>query len=75
VRVGLASDCPIAFLNLTKGRVKNIQGWHWITITSADMSDTHLSAYASDEGKQICFDLRLWYLSTRMRGGLIYFTL
>lgn len=74
VRAGLASDCPIAFLNLTKGRVKNIQGWHWITITSADLSDTHLSACASDEGKQICFDLRLWYLSTRMRGGLIYFT-
>jgi hypothetical protein len=74
VRAGLASDCPVAFLNLTKGRVKNIQGWHWITITSADISDTSLTAYASDEGKKICFDLRLWYLSTRMRGGLIYFT-
>lgn len=74
VREGLAADCPVAFLNLTKGRVKNIQAWHWITITSADISDTSLSAYASDEGNQICFDLRLWYLSTRMRGGLIYFT-
>lgn len=74
VRAGLAKDCPVAFLNLTKGRVKNLQGWHWITITSADIGDTHLSACASDEGKQICFDLRLWYLSTRMRGGLVYFT-
>lgn len=74
VRTGLAADCPIAFLNLTKGRVKNIQAWHWITITSADISNTALLAYASDEGNQICFDLRLWYLSTRMRGGLIYFT-
>lgn len=74
VRAGLESDCPVAFLNLTKGRVKNLQSWHWITITGADIWDTNLTAYASDEGRQICFDLRLWYLSTRMRGGLVYFT-
>lgn len=74
VRAGLESDCPVAFLNLTKGRVKNLQGWHWVTVTGADMSDEHLTASASDEGKLIHFDLRLWYLSTRMRGGLVYFT-
>lgn len=74
VQQGLSSDCPIAFLNLTKGRVKNIQGWHWITLVSAEMDERTLVATASDEGKQISFDLRLWYLSTRMRGGLIYFT-
>ena len=74
VRQGLESDCPVAFLNLTKGRVKNIQGWHWITIVGAEFGEGMLTATASDEGKQIHFDLRLWYLSTRMRGGLIYFT-
>ena len=74
VKAGLDSDCPIGFLNLTKGKVKNIQGWHWITITKADMDDNNLITCASDEGKEICFDLRLWYLSTRMRGGLAYFT-
>jgi hypothetical protein len=74
VRAGLESDCPVAFLNLTRGRVKNLQGWHWITITGADIGETHLTATASDEGKEICVDLRLWYLSTRMRGGLVYFT-
>lgn len=74
VRSGLAADCPVAFLNLTRGRVKNLQAWHWITITSADLEDGSLSACASDEGKVNCFDLKLWYLSTRMRGGLIYFT-
>lgn len=71
---GLACDCPIAFLNLTRGRVKNLQGWHWITITGVDMSDGHLYAMASDEGKEITIDLRLWYMTTRMRGGFIYFT-
>jgi len=74
VREGLASDCPVAFLNLTKGRVRNLQSWHWITITSADIGETSLTACASDEGNERCFDLRLWYLSTRMRGGLVYFT-
>jgi hypothetical protein len=74
LRAGLSGDCPVAFLNLTKGRVKNLQGWHWVTITGADMSDEHLTASASDEGKLIPFDLRLWYLSTRMRGGLVYYT-
>jgi len=71
---GLASDCPVAFLNLTRGRVKNLQGWHWITLTGAETEKGSLYAIASDEGKQITIDLRLWYLSTRMRGGLIYFT-
>ena len=74
VQAGLASDCPIGFLNLTKGKVKNIQGWHWITITKAEIADNALVACASDEGKEICFDLRLWYHSTRMRGALAYFT-
>ncbi len=74
VKAGLEADCPIGFLNLTKGKVKNIQGWHWITVTRAEMDDNSLATCASDEGKEICFDLRLWYLSTRMRGGLVYFT-
>lgn len=74
VKAGLASDCPIGFLNLTKGRVKNIQSWHWITITSADIEENTCIADASDEGKKISFDLHLWYLSTRMSGGLVYFT-
>jgi hypothetical protein len=74
VREGLDADCPVAFLNLAKGRVKNIQSWHWITIVGADISDSSLYARASDEGAEICFDLGLWYLSTRLRGGLVYFT-
>jgi hypothetical protein len=74
VRAGLESDCPVAFLNLSNGRVKNLQNWHWITITRADISDESILAAASDEGKEINFDLKLWYLSTRLRGGLVYFT-
>ncbi|NLI22526.1 MAG: hypothetical protein GX418_13395 [Clostridiales bacterium] len=74
VREGLEADCPLAFLNLTNGRVKNLQSWHWITVTAAEAGEGTLVATASDEGKDIRLDLRLWYLSTRMHGGLIYYT-
>ena len=74
VKAGLESDCPLGFLNLTKGRVKNLQSWHWITITAAQLGERSLIADASDEGQHRRFDLRLWYLSTRLPGGLVYFT-
>lgn len=74
VRLGLSSNCPLGFLNLTRGKVKSIQGWHWVTITEARIEDCGLLVTASDEGKRISFDLRMWYLTTRMSGGLVYFT-
>ena len=73
-KAGLLSDCPLGFLVLTRGREKKLQAWHWITITQADIEGTSAIASASDEGINRSFDLRLWYLSTRMRGGLVYFT-
>lgn len=74
VREGLVADCPIGFLNLAKGRELNLQRWHWITITAAKLGDRSLIAGASDEGLHRTFNLRLWYLSTRLRGGLVYFS-
>lgn len=74
VRDGLSADCPVGFLNLSRGREKNLQSWHWISLTSADIEADHLTAYASDEGLPREFNLRLWYLSTRLRGGVAYFT-
>jgi hypothetical protein len=74
VRAGLDADCPLGFLNLSRGRVKNLQNWHWVSITSADIETDRLTACASDEGIPREFNLRLWYLSTRMNGGLVYFT-
>jgi hypothetical protein len=74
VRDGLTADCPIGFLNLSRGREKKLQDWHWISIISANFKTDQLTARASDEGIMREFDLRLWYLSTQMRGGLVYFT-
>ncbi len=72
VKAGLEADCPLGFLNLTKGRVKNLQSWHWITITAAQIEGNTIIADASDEGMHRRFDLSMWYLSTRLPGGLVY---
>jgi hypothetical protein len=74
VEEALSADCPIAFLNLSRGEETKLQGWHWITITEASIQENNVIAFASDEGHKIEFDLMLWYMTTRMHGGLIYFS-
>ncbi len=71
---GLKSDCPLGFLNLASGREKSLQGWHWVSVVAADLREDGLIAQASDEGERIHFDLRLWYRTTSLGGGLVYFT-
>lgn len=71
---GLSSDCPISFLALSNGKEKKLQNWHWITITSAGIDNTEVIVHASDEGHEIVFDLQLWYKTTNLSGGLVYFT-
>ena len=74
IKAGLMSDCPVGFLNLHRGREKNLQSWHWVTIVAAELEDDRLLATVSDEGRRLQLDLRLWYLTTPMRGALAYFT-
>jgi hypothetical protein len=71
---GLELDCPIALLVLATGQESQLQNWHWITITQAEISEGKLLATASDEGIVRSFDLGLWYETTPLSGGLVYFT-
>ncbi len=73
VQKAMEEDAPIAFLNLSRGDEIQLQNWHWITITSVKIEENHIWAIASDEGKKRKFDLLLWYMTTGMHGGLIYF--
>ncbi|MFV0343202.1 MAG: hypothetical protein ACK5JH_10000 [Anaerocolumna sp.] len=73
VTEALMKDCPIAFLNLSKGSENRLQGWHWITITHVRFTEDDILATASDEGIKREFSLKLWYLTTKLHGGLIYF--
>lgn len=73
---GIASDCPIAFLNLHKGEVTALESWHWTVLVSVsyDGSQDRYMATCYDGGYSITFDLGLWLESTRLGGGFVYVT-
>ncbi len=72
IKKGLSLDCPLAFLALSRGRERRLQNWHWVTITSVDIQSDRIIATASDEGDLKRFDLRRWYETTNLHGGLVY---
>jgi hypothetical protein len=73
---GLRADCPVAFLNLSNGKLDNLDEWHWVTLVSVDAGeDGGLWADMYDAGKQTQLDLSLWLQTTRGGGGFVYFTL
>ena len=74
IEEGIASDCPIAFLNLHKGQVTAIESWHWIVITalSHDASRGQYRVTCYDGGRAVTFDLGLWLETTRLGGGFVY---
>ena len=72
---GLRNDCPIAFLNLSNGKVENLDEWHWVTIVSLNVSENLdvVEATIYDGTKPMTINLKLWYETTRLGGGFIYF--
>lgn len=72
----LIKDAPVAFLNLCNGEVKNLDSWHWVTIISLEYSDHGEAALVNilDEGLIKNIDLALWYNTTTLGGGFVYFT-
>lgn len=76
IEAGLAEDCPVAFLNLHKGRVIAFESWHWIVLLglSYDEVRRRYLATAYDGGHKITFDLGLWLESSKWGGGFVYIT-
>lgn len=72
----LIKDAPIAFLNLCNGQVKNLDSWHWVTIISLEYTEDGRSAFINilDEGQIKTIDFALWYNTTTLGGGFVYFT-
>ena len=71
----LVNDAPIAFLNLCNGMEKKLQEWHWVTIISLEYSENRNTAFIKilDEGLIKKIDLALWYNTTTLGGGFVYF--
>jgi hypothetical protein len=75
LRQAMANDAPVAFLNLCNGKVENLESWHWVTIISIEYSEdgNNLLATILDEGSIKTIDLMLWYNTTKLGGGFVYF--
>ena len=67
VAASLARDCPVAFLNLHNGLEKRLDWWHWVTIAALEGD----RAVILDSGAELEIDLRLWYETSKKRGGFV----
>ncbi|AEV28671.1 hypothetical protein SpiGrapes_0844 [Sphaerochaeta pleomorpha str. Grapes] len=72
---GLKNDSPIAFLNLSRGSLKNLDEWHWVTLVGIRYEENSGCYYATiyDASKKWDIDLGQWYDTTKRGGGFIAF--
>lgn len=71
----LQNDAPVAFLNLCNGEETCLYRWHWVTIVALDydLDGSRAVATIFDEGRQLDIDLALWYCTTTLGGGFVWF--
>ncbi len=70
----LEADCPVAFLNLERGKLTNLESWHWVTIISLTFDGQgQILAEILDSGIRKEIDLGLWLRTTRLGGGFVSF--
>lgn len=74
IEQSLKKDCPVAFLNLERGKVVNLDSWHWVTLVSLiyDKEEPVL-AEILDSGVRKRIDLGLWLRTTKLGGGFVSF--
>ena len=69
------NDAPVAFLNLCNGAESNLEAWHWVTVTALEIGDAHepVRLEILDESRIKQIDLKLWYDTTALGGGFVFF--
>lgn len=67
------ADSPVAFLNLSKGSLPNLDEWHWVTLVAVEQEGEGEAVYATvyDAGLTWKIDLGLWLESTTRGGGFV----
>lgn len=63
------ADLPVAFLNLSNGALKNLDSWHWVTLTGIDTDHDQVQMY--DQGIKTIIDLKKWLKTTLQGGGFV----
>ena len=69
---GLSADSPVAFLNLDRGALQNLESWHWVTIIGIERSGESLWAICADNGRMLRLDMNQWLETTKRHGGFVY---
>lgn len=74
---GLSRDIPVAFLNYFGGQMRDISNWHWVTVTSARMTEDEEMVWltVSDQGMHVEFSLNQWFYTSYGGGGFVSFYL
>lgn len=62
-----AEDVLVAFLNLSNGALRNLESWHWVTLTSYDPQSGMACMY--DQGTKQMINLKKWLKTTVLGGG------
>ena len=74
IQSGLELDCPVAFLNLSNGKLDNLDSWHWVTVTGLLSGENgKTQAIVADSGEYKVIDLGLWYQTSLLGGAVVYF--
>lgn len=71
-REAFEADSPLAFLNLDRGELHNLETWHWVTLIGMEQEGKGLVATAADNGQMLRLDMGLWLKTTRRNGGFVY---
>ena len=72
LREAFEADSPVAFLNLDRGELSNLESWHWVSLVAVEHEGGALTATAADNGHFLRLDLGLWLKTTRRNGGFVY---
>jgi hypothetical protein len=69
IGAALADDLPVAFLNLAKGAVSNLDSWHWVTLVALD--NIEITATMFSQGQETGMNMGLWLRTSSLGGGLV----
>ncbi|MDR1247351.1 MAG: hypothetical protein LBK57_10055 [Clostridiales Family XIII bacterium] len=77
IRVGLKRDLPVAFLNLDNGLERQLDKWHWVTVTGVEYESEGGTVKINILDNCNMFDVNLdrWLKSTARGGGFVRFLL
>jgi hypothetical protein len=69
LNAALVDDLPVAFLNLSGGRVKNLDSYHWVTLVGLD--DASGVCRIVDNGRLLDVALKKWLRRSTLGGAFV----